>query len=108
MEKHISIVTKLMPNPIHHHGGVLPSITPAMRSEIQPIPRRLLTKGTRSNSGGGAWSFNDVATSAIRALLSPSESPLENARLLGLWECHVRWHVLPTDCHRASASIPGS
>src|SRR5215472_2490752 len=93
-EKHIVIVTKLIPKAIHHHPGVLPSMTPAMRSETQPTDRCRATKGVRSNSAGGActrnaglavWAGADVATSAISGLLSlPGVHPRWNPPLARL------------------------
>src|SRR3954454_9861690 len=54
MVKQVSISTTLGTNAIHHHIGVLPSATPAIASEIQPMERRLFTMGSRCNSEGAA------------------------------------------------------
>src|SRR5689334_18515347 len=45
---------------IHHQRGVLPSATPAMWSEIQPIGRWFNTSGCRLNSPGGSGTGGKV------------------------------------------------
>ena len=44
---------------IHHHLGVLSSMTLATVSESQAIERWLATKGSRSSSTGGGAIFTD-------------------------------------------------
>jgi hypothetical protein len=39
MEKQTTMMTKLGMNAYHHHFGVLPSATPAIRSDSQPSGR---------------------------------------------------------------------
>jgi hypothetical protein len=60
----------LMAKQIFHHAGVSPSMTPAMRSESQPMLRWLATNGTRSNSAGGACTLMPVVELSISAPFS--------------------------------------
>jgi hypothetical protein len=46
------MMRKLGTNAAHHHFGVLPSATPAIRSESQPRGRWFRMSGTRSSSLG--------------------------------------------------------
>src|ERR1700722_3458362 len=59
MTKQIVMKVTLMAKQIFHHLGVSPSITPAMRSEIQPMLRLFVTNGSRSNAAGGPSTRND-------------------------------------------------
>src|SRR5262245_34979042 len=61
---------KLMLKATHHQRGVLPSATPAIRSEIHPIDLWFSTKGSRSSTAGGGRNFNCVTAPAISGLLS--------------------------------------
>ncbi len=82
--KQTVINVTLMAKLIFHQRGVGPSATPAMVSESQPMPRRLATNGSRSNSTGGACTTSGAscagarisAASAISALLSRPAPPL--------------------------------
>jgi hypothetical protein len=57
MAKHMSINGRLQAIITHHHLGVLPSMIPAIWSEIQARDRLFRTNGSRSISrGGGAIS----------------------------------------------------
>src|SRR5688572_27913290 len=68
----ISMMKKLGMKASHHQRGVLPSATPAMWSEIQPIDRRLSTSGSRTNSaGGGATCGTAVAVAEGLAISAP-------------------------------------
>src|SRR5438105_4582286 len=65
-----------------HHSGVFPSMTAAIRTEIQAMLRWLATSGMRSSSTGGACNLRSVTGAAITGLHSslPRELDLAQTR----------------------------
>src|SRR5438046_8373047 len=86
------MVGKLMLKAIHHQVGVLPSTTPAIRSEKQTILLWFATRAGRCNSSGAAHTFKLVGASAISAVLSPNDLKVDARGRL------ARRLDLPMDC----------